>query len=92
MTSQIYIPNELAETFTSLSRAERKIVVRAIDSLEDDVLGNSVYISDARPAKGEVREARAGHLRVRFNYTAENNSIIVTGVAAVEARELAHAI
>jgi mRNA-degrading endonuclease RelE of RelBE toxin-antitoxin system len=92
MTNEIYIPNEIAETFNKLSKDEKKTVTRAIDSLEEDVLGNSLYISDARPAKGDVREARAGHLRVLFNYTAENNSIIITGVSPIEARELAHAI
>jgi len=92
MTNEIYIPNELAETFKKLSREERKTVVRAIDSLEEDVLGNSRFISTGSPARGDVREARAGNLRVLFNYTAENHSIIVTDVSSVEARELVPAL
>jgi mRNA-degrading endonuclease RelE of RelBE toxin-antitoxin system len=81
MTNEIYIPNELTETFNNLSKDDRKTVARAIDSLEEDVLGNSLYVSDARPAKGDVRETRAGHLRVIFNYTPENHTVIITGVA-----------
>ena len=44
---------------------------------------NSFLISTEEvPAKGVLREATAGSLEVRFRYTAEDHSIIITDVAA----------
>ena len=90
MKNNIYIPKELEETFQGLSRDEKKMVIRTIDSLEEDALGNSRFVSSSSPARGVVREAQAGNLRVLFNYTADNHSVIVTRVfSAAEGLEMA---
>lgn len=93
MTNEIYIPKELAGVLKSLSPVERRHIVQAIDALEEHVLENSRVISTAGPAKGELREARAGDLRLLFRYTPEDHAIILTDVCShLSETTLAHAI
>ena len=83
MTNQIYIPNELTGPILSLPKDKARVLKKTIDSLGDDVIRNSSFVSNEGPAKGELREARAGNLRVLFQYTPENHSIIINDVSAL---------
>lgn len=83
MSNEIYIPNELSETLKGLSKDQKREVVRTIDRLGEDVLDNSFVVSTSGPSKGDLREARAGSLRVLFRYLPESNSVIIAEVSSM---------
>jgi len=83
MTNEIYIPNELSETLKGLSKDQKREVVQTIDRLGEDVLDNSYIVPASGPSQGDLREARAGGLRVLFRYLPESNSVIIAEVSSV---------
>ena len=89
MTNDIYIPNELSDNFRRLLKENRQQITQAMESLEQDALAHSTFVSKGIVAKGDLREARAGNLRILFQYTPENHAIIITDVAPASHESLA---
>jgi hypothetical protein len=80
LANKIYVPNEIVGRFETLEQPQRGQVFAAVDALEGGVIENSQFVSNKGPARGELRVTPAGNLRILFQYTPENGSIIITDV------------
>jgi mRNA-degrading endonuclease RelE of RelBE toxin-antitoxin system len=90
--NKIYIVNALADTLDRLPHEKREQVAAMIDALAGDGWRNSQIVAPDDAQGGGLRAALSGDLRLLFRYAPEQHAIIVTSVAAIEARELAHAV
>jgi mRNA-degrading endonuclease RelE of RelBE toxin-antitoxin system len=92
MSNEIFLANDLSQTLEGLSQDQKAKVVRTIDELGADPIGNSfVVLSDDTPGGG-LRAAYAGNLRILLRYVPDQNTVIITNVASMsESKEVSAA-
>jgi mRNA-degrading endonuclease RelE of RelBE toxin-antitoxin system len=93
MSNEILLANELSQTLENLSQEQKEKVVRTIDELGVDPLGNSFVIQGDDTPGGGLRAAYAGNLRILLRYVPDQKTVIITNVASMaEANEGAAAV
>lgn len=88
MENEIYVANRVADTYKKLPQEEQDRVTSLIDSLNGDGWKNSEIVAPNGSEWGGLRSKLSGNLRLLFSYAPELHAIIVTGITALEEREL----
>ncbi|ADV84641.1 type II toxin-antitoxin system RelE family toxin [Terriglobus saanensis] len=93
MANTLYIAPSLVESVEKLSPSQKEVVLATLQSLSEDVDGNSSPLSFS--STDQFRVSHAGNVRIILQYLPEQERILVTSIdpdayaAQAEAEELA---